>query len=199
VKNTRKRRFKMRRLIILAFAILFATTSFFTGCALPQSLAHGSKIDYITIPSPSIEYESYNYLLGELEKEAEVQMFTESQRTQKRNDIPLGGEIIVHICELTIGAANTKYFTVIVEENGKEIIRENGRDNIPEVPRSPGGCWWNLMIVYIDKSVEHPLKVYVIDELSNKRYEYTITPDHLLPKSSGTAKEFPGQIEDEID
>ena len=88
----------------------------------------------------------------------------------------VGGRLLVHVHESTIGAANTKYVLVVVKKNGVEILREQGTSRVASVGSSNryGTVWNNLMIVNLPVTATPPFTVYVVNEIGSRRFEYNI-------------------------
>ena len=127
-----------------------------------------------TYGSTRLEYKSYSELRSELNKKAETQLWAQQEITNQKAILPVGGELIVYIQRITIGAANTKWFTVIVKDEGTEIVREKGEESVPDYfVLLDETIWWNLMIVDLPSHSEH-FTVYVVDALLNKRHEFSI-------------------------
>ncbi|MEO0108805.1 MAG: hypothetical protein ABIK62_06505 [candidate division WOR-3 bacterium] len=133
-----------------------------------------------------IDYKSPRQLEDELAKEAQLKMWSESEVAKRRCWIPAGGEVVVHISRGTLGSANTRWFTVIVKDGDRELVRRQGEEDIPDwnppslYDRSAtSGEWWNLMVVSIPEPLERPINVYVIDDILKKRFEWTVIPEDL--------------------
>lgn len=119
-----------------------------------------------------LEHESYGKLLSEAKTKATNLNYNEERTNSLISSVPAGGILTLHIERSTIGAANTEYFTVIVfDRTGKEILRRIGGDSIAEVPNS-NGKWWNLMVIRLPEISEMPIKIRVVDTLSNKASEF---------------------------
>ena len=119
-----------------------------------------------------IEHESYGKLLSEAKTKATNLNYNQDRTNALISSIPAGGRLILHIERSTIGAANTEYFTVIVfDRTGKEIVRRAGSDSIAEIPGSDG-MWWNIMSMNLPEISDTPIKIRVVDGLSNKASEF---------------------------
>ena len=119
-----------------------------------------------------IEHESYEKLLSEAKTKATNLNYDQNRTDALISSIPAGGNLVLHIERSTIGAANTEYFTMIVlDRTGKEILRRVGSDSIAEVP-GENGMWWNIMIMSLPEISETPIKIRVVDTLSNKASEF---------------------------
>lgn len=119
-----------------------------------------------------IEHEDYRQLFSEAKTKATNLNYNEDRTNALISSIPAGGRLVLHIERSTIGAANTKYFTVIIfDPTGKEIVRRVGSDRVAKVPRS-NGMWWHIMIVDLPEIYETPIKIRVADTLSNTASEF---------------------------
>jgi hypothetical protein len=158
----------MKQFLFIISALLI------TSCTVYK---YGTKVETnVLSASAKVAYKSYSYLVTETKDEAKTQMWTEGKLNSELSTIPLGGYVIITVSAATIGAANTEYWSYIIQDMaGNDIKRQHGVDDIPEP--SSGAGWWNIDIVYLDKPMEEPFKVFVIDELSNKRSEFTVYPN----------------------
>ena len=80
----------------------------------------------------------------------------------------------------TISAANTENWMYIIQTmNGKDLIRKEGENNIPEYTTLSqyATIWWNIDSACLSKEIEGPYKVYVIDQLNNLRSGFIIYPN----------------------
>lgn len=158
------------------------------GCRIDGNTYLSSDSDgrnYIAEQRVTIEYESYSYLAKKKAYAADVQMLTTGEFEREKGLIPLGGQVVVNIKAHCIEAGNTKWFSVIVEQNGERILKKTGKDSIDSIPRGRVNSygrwgtittWHNIMIVNLPKIADGPFRVYVIDSFNNKRYEYNIIP-----------------------
>jgi len=123
----------------------------------------------------SLEYTDFDSLAAAEVIRLKNMMAPESALRNVASHIPKGGRITVHIKRITIGSANTKYFTCIVTDaNKREIVRRTGSDDIAEVPGSDD-MWWYLFIVDVAEPIDRYMNVYVVDAISNKRVQFKIT------------------------
>ena len=158
-------------LVLLSFHLL--------GCVtLSGNKGNGYDITKISnknsYGSVSIEYKAHKLLLDEKSEKLKNRFASESEINNAASNIPLGGQVIININRSTIGAANTEYFLYVFTKDGKEVFRQKGYDSIAEVPSSPGGMWWNLSVVNIKEDFDSEITLFVIDELSGGRDEFTI-------------------------
>jgi hypothetical protein len=119
-----------------------------------------------------LSMKSYGMLLSEAKTKARNLNYGEDRTNALVSSIPNGGSLVLNIERSTIGAANTKYFTMIVfDRAGKEIVRRVGSDSTAEVPGS-NGMWWNIMIVDLPETIEPPIKIRVVDALHKNATEF---------------------------
>ena len=131
--------------------------------------------EYLSNEKTSITFHDSKYLLKEKIKKLDLNMAPESAYKEAHNTDHKLCEIIVWIERYSIGAANTDNFTYIVKYQGKEIYRRNGYNNIANVPIGRYSGWTNSSIVYFNEP-DGSFEFYVIDNLINKRFQFTITP-----------------------
>ena len=163
----------------LLFIILILLTLQLLGCAaLSGNKGNGYDIKRTSnsnsYGSVSIEYKDHKLLLDEKTVKLKNKFASESEINNAASNIPLGGKVIIRIYRSTIGAANTKYFLYVFTKDGKEIFRRKGYNSIAEVPSSGGGMWWNISEVSIPEYFGNEITLFVVDELSGGRDEFTI-------------------------
>ena len=118
----------------------------------------------------SLKYETYY----ELYKEEELRAKNELNEPDY-SLIPEGGYLAIYIERSTIGAANTEWFLAIVTDSeGNEIIRQRGKDDIPNVPSGLSDNWWNHLIVYIPTQIKEDFNVRVVDRLGNEASDFKV-------------------------
>ncbi len=172
---------KPRLLISLSLMLILlsacATTMLFVGQKYSK---YGSSVEVIENGARTrVEYESYDYMVNDLQEKAKVKMWTQDKIDNEITRLPKGGYILVHVSGITIDAANTKWWEYIVQTmDGKEILRKRGDNDIPEYSTSQyGTTWWNIDGFSLPVDVGDTFKVYVIDNLSNKRSGFIVYPN----------------------
>jgi len=172
---------KPRLLISLSLAMLLisacATTMLFVGYKYSK---YGSTVEVIeNEASTRVEYQSYDYMVNDLKKRAKVKMWPQDKIDYEISHLPKGGQILVHVSGVTIGSANTMWWEYIVQTmQGNEIIRKKGANDIPEYTSSQyGTTWWNIDIIWLQNDIGGAFKVYVVDNLSNKRSGFIVYPN----------------------
>jgi len=127
----------------------------------------------------NVAYQTFDQVKEDIVKSSENKMLSKEATEKEINtwkSFGAGGTIELYIERSTIGAANTEYFTIVVQdENKEEIFRKEFDSDIPERPRVGGGNWWNYTTCYLKEEVQgNKIYVYVIDDLSDKRHEFEI-------------------------
>lgn len=157
---------------VFVAAILF-------GCA-PMMLVgsryskYGSTIEVLENGADArIEYQSRDHMLSEVDRKADVLMWSKEETASRRSKVPPGGYVFVYISGPTIHSANTKYWKYIVQSmDGEEILRKQGKDDVPEYTTS----WWNIDGIYLKEDPGGPFKIYILDELRSKRSGFVVYP-----------------------
>lgn len=129
-----------------------------------------------------IKYSNTLQTLDEARANAKKKMTADDELAsdlQSIREIGLGGTLRLDIGRGTIGAANTKWFTIVIKDmNDKELFRKQLDNDIPETPSSgmSGGNWWNIDILGIDKKIRPPFYVYVADQLQDAPFKFLVSP-----------------------
>lgn len=128
----------------------------------------------------NLGYQTLNQLKNEIETIAEKEMWSKEKIEEEialYEKLASGGMIHIFLTRLTIDAANTDNFTVIVRDStdSKEIFRSELESSIPNTPMA-GNYWWNYAVLPISTRIEGTMFVYVIDKLGrdNHRFKYEI-------------------------
>jgi hypothetical protein len=129
----------------------------------------------------NVGYTSCSQLLAETEQLAEKQMWTTERKEEKKElyeKYASGGIIDLYITRLTIDAANTDMFTIIVKDStdSNEILRKDLEGEIPMVPSSGSDYWWNYTTVIIPNPTKGKIYIYVIDNLGgdNNKFKFEV-------------------------
>ncbi|MEI8138122.1 MAG: hypothetical protein WCH21_12430 [Bacteroidota bacterium] len=126
----------------------------------------------------NVGYETFDKLIAKTTKKADSEMWT-PEKKEKMLDLyqraSQGGMVYLYINRLTIGAANLKYFTVIIKDStdSKEILRQELDDKIPNVP-SGNDYWWNYSSIPIPEKIAGKFYIYIIDKLGgdNNKFKF---------------------------
>lgn len=86
-------------------------------------------------------------------------------------NIPKGGRITILIKRPGMNGANTKNFEYIVNEHGKELFRQQGKNQIAKPPHNDR-LWWNLDVVLLQQPIKDSITLYVSDGMGSD--EFTI-------------------------
>ena len=105
-----------------------------------------------------ILYQNYQQLKAKTHEEADVEMWTETQLRSAEERLPLGGKLEVHVRDITIDAADTEYYSVVVMKDGSEVLRHGGRPSVPYYG-ALSEMWQNIMIVPIENPIKLPFQV----------------------------------------
>jgi hypothetical protein len=118
-----------------------------------------------------------NYIL----KKAENEMWTD----EKKNDliksyekIASGGIFHLYLTRLTIEAANTKMFTLIIKDSNdnQELFRKELDKSLPQLPSIGSDYWWNYSNICLSYKISGRVFVYIIDKLDTEtpRYKFQL-------------------------
>ena len=128
--------------------------------------------------STKIEYQSLQQLITETKKQSEKEMWTKEQfqsRIEALKAVSIGGRIRLDIERITIGSANTEYFTIIIQDSSEnELFRKTLESDIPN-PSPSSDNWWNIAICSVDKRIKAPFYVYIIDALEEAPFKFEVT------------------------
>jgi hypothetical protein len=81
----------------------------------------------------------------------------------------------LYITRRTIGAANFKFFSLIVKDSAeKEVYRIDLEEAIPNVPNSGDEKWWNFTQVFIPNEIKGKNYIYIIDQIQSTKYKFEI-------------------------
>jgi hypothetical protein len=124
----------------------------------------------------NIGYQSFGQVKAEFEKDAEKEMWTEEKKNETIDSysrFASGGLIHLYLTRLTIDAANTEMFTVIVKDSIEtEIFREVLKSKIPNIPSRGTDYWWNYTSIPINKNIKGKIYIYIIDRLGNDNSKF---------------------------
>lgn len=164
----------------LVFFIVLST--FLFGCvSVPDYLeypeqyeSYGSSIRAVNYGSSvKIEYKSQDILQAELKDDAKLRRVKELKNAYA----PKGGLVFLNIRSSTIGAADTQYWEVIVEDmQGNELARRQGEPTIAYYTIEHGMTFWhNLMVTPVEPEVTGDFKVFVNDLLLKNQSEFIVS------------------------
>jgi hypothetical protein len=107
-----------------------------------------------------VEYRSYDYLI---------------RKNMSADSVPPGGKLMVIINRPSVHMAKAKNFSIVIFEYGKRKLQINSSDGEDNLFRNPDGTWKNSMEIDILDKLEGEFKVYIMDMLLRKSYEFAIT------------------------
>lgn len=129
----------------------------------------------------NVGFQTLAQIKAEIEQKADKEMWT----PQKKNEtidayekLAGGGMIYVYLTRLTINAANTNMFTVIVKDStdSEEILRKDLSSDVPNTPPSGSSYWWNYASVPIPEKIYGAIYIYIIDKLGgdNNKFKFEV-------------------------
>lgn len=124
-----------------------------------------------------VEYYSLTQLIDELKEDAEKQMWPPGKLETSINSYKSfykGGLVRLYIERITIGAANTEYFSIIIKDLNEDELYRVELDS--DIPSYSSDNWWNYGYVYVNKKIKAPFYVYVIDRLQDAPFKFEVTP-----------------------
>jgi hypothetical protein len=129
--------------------------------------------------TPYVMYETKEQLIEDAKKRAKVEMWTNDSLEKHIFYLQSfeGGKITLKIVAGSIQQANTKNFTVIIQDiNEVELFRETLLESIPSYEVSgTSTLWYNYGFVYLKNKVELPVRVFTINSTySDEKYSKTI-------------------------
>jgi hypothetical protein len=127
----------------------------------------------------NIGFQNFAQLKSDLEKKAEKQMWTPEKKNETietYKKLAAGGLIYLYLSRLTLAAANTNMFTVIVKDStdNNEILREDLESTIPNTPATGSNYWWNYTSIPIPVKIKGKIYIYIIDKigLENNKFKF---------------------------
>jgi len=124
----------------------------------------------------NVGYESFAQVKAGLEKDAEKEMWTEEKKNEtieSYSKFASGGMIHLYLTRLTIDAANTEMFTIIIKDSAEtEIFRKELKSDVPNVPSSGSSYWWNYASIPLTSTIQGKIYIYVIDRLGNDNSKF---------------------------
>lgn len=132
----------------------------------------------------AVGWTQIKYLPGQQVAASEAKS-AEAEMRPTRPTPPLG-EIAFLISRETIGLADQGNHILILENDGRQILRyePSGIGTSPQIPRGEGG-WWDLVTVPIPSTAVLPLRVHAADRAMRHRCSWEIGSDgkvHLFEK-----------------
>jgi hypothetical protein len=161
-----------------------------TGCAMDTEYAsegHGYAIErrheHNSSTSASIEYQP-----PELLAQNEIDQAKKDHRAPDLASVPAGGRVTVHLHGHNQHAGNPKnYHFTVADQNGNVIKQETGPDRPSPTPnnvKASQPVYEGTHTIDLDKPVNAPIKLNVVNTMSNSKEEYTIRP----PAAAATSR-----------
>jgi len=138
-------------------------------------LRHSGKNDIGGMTN--VGYENLTQVKANLEKKADSEMWTPEKKKiyiGAYEKSAAGGMIYLYLTRLTIEAANTNMFTIIVRDSTDsiEIIRKELEYDIPNTPPIGSDYWSNYDLMPIRKEFSGRVYVYIIDRLGGENNKF---------------------------
>lgn len=129
----------------------------------------------------NVGFQTLAQVKADLEQKADKEMWTPEKKKETIESFEKfasGGMIRLYLTRLTIDAANTDMFTVIVKDStdSNEILREDLKSNIPHTPSSGSNYWWNYSSILIPDKIDGNIFIYIIDKLGgdNNKFKFEV-------------------------
>ena len=185
----------MKRKITLLFAMLFAIVSYgqIDKEMMKKSWKPGKEKEIYGnqikkhlgkndgYGMTNVGYQTVDQLVKDLEQKADDEMWTPEKKNETIESFKkfaVGGLIHLYITRLTIDAANTEMFTVIVKdsEDNEEIFRKELKSDIPHTPSSGSNFWWNYTSIPINVETGDKVFIYIVDRLGrdNNKHKFEV-------------------------
>jgi hypothetical protein len=127
----------------------------------------------------NLGYQTFEQVISEVNQKANDEMWTAEKKNktiEAYQKFSAGGILHLYLTRLTIDAANTKMFTVIVKdsEDNNEIFRKELKSNIANTPTSGSDYWWNYASIHIPEKINGKVFIYIIDRLGrdNNKFKF---------------------------
>ena len=128
----------------------------------------------------NLGYKSYEKIKLETIKNADSEMWTSEKKEKTLSmyeKFAFGGMIYLYLTRLTIDAANTNMFSIIIKDStdSKEILRKEFTSKIANVPNGDN-YWWNYHSVPIPAKLKGQFFIYIIDKIGgdNNKFKFEV-------------------------
>ncbi len=129
----------------------------------------------------NVGFQTFAQVKADIEQRADKEMWTPEKKketVEAFEKLALGGMIHLYLTRLTIDAANTEMFTVVVRDSSdsNEILRKDLKSDIPNTPSSGSDYWWNYTAIPISEPVNGKIYIYIIDKLGgdNNKFKFEV-------------------------
>jgi len=129
----------------------------------------------------NVGIQSFAQVKTDIERRAEREMWTNEKKKEKIDSyekFASGGLIHLYLTRLTIDAANSEMFTVIVKDSTdiNEILRKDLKSDVPNIPPSGSNYWWNYCSIPIPNKINGKIYIYIIDKLGldNNKFKFEV-------------------------
>ncbi len=128
----------------------------------------------------NVGFQSFDKVRAATIKKAESEMWTPEKKEKTLSlyeRFASGGMIHLYLTRLSIDAANTNMFTLIVKDStdNKEIFRKDLDSKIANVPNEEN-YWWNYTSIPIKEKLQNKFYLYIIDKIGgdNNKFKFEI-------------------------
>jgi hypothetical protein len=129
----------------------------------------------------NVGFQTFAQVKVGIEQKADKEMWTPEKKKETIEYIEnfaSGGMIHLYLTRLTISAANTEMFTVIVKDSAdnNEILRKDLKSGIPNTPSIGSSYWWNYASIPIPDKINGNIYIYIIDKLGgdNNKFKFEV-------------------------
>ena len=120
-----------------------------------------------------VRYEPPEALADKERNKLEALKVPAAEWDAKLQGLPKGGYLYDVMNRSSIEGANPRWFTFIVEADGKEILREKGERKVPNTPGADGQ-WWSSHLMVLP-AFTGKLNLRVVDALTNNSaYDFIV-------------------------
>lgn len=103
--------------------------------------------------------------------------------------VPAGGVLLLHISNTTIELANLENWDfAVLDSKGKEVLRQKGKFNSPNLPGRYNRNWTNTAGVDIPIEISEGVTVQAFDKRMSERWDFTIKPNKVEQVAAAVAK-----------
>jgi hypothetical protein len=126
-----------------------------------------------------IEYQSYNFLLNEKKKDAQLAMNSQKELDSMINLVPKGGLIVIRFSGRTIDQADPSNYEYIMQDmNGNTLKRIKGEHSIANLRGADYYCpWYNSDVLLLSNIQAESFKFSVVSTTYTTRTSYIIYPE----------------------
>ncbi len=148
-----------------------------------ETIIFGNKIlrlegENISTSITNVGYQSIEQIKDELLKKAEREMWTEAKKKQtiySYGRLFPGGRVSVYLTRSTNQKADAENFELIIhDKDDKENFRTELKPNATDPVDLEDGRYSNYTTELINKKIELPFFIYIIDKVSSKKFKFEV-------------------------